>query len=248
MLETLHCTTTGVENGIRALECLDEHSFDLILMDCQMPEMDGFTATKVIRKRERSGDDKTHIPIIALTANAMAGDRERCLEAGMDDYLSKPLSLEALTTTLQQWLPAQRQNQEEPAVVEVAEATEAQVTVKDPGRINPQALNNIRALSGGEALLARVIIAWLDEAPLTLAALREAVARKDADVVQAQAHKFKSSNANLGAEHLADLCLQLELLGREGQVDNTVRRLVEIEAEYEHVARVLNTEYLRKLA
>ena len=94
-------------NGIEGLQALERNRFDLVLMDCQMPEMDGFTATAAIRQQERESADHRHVPIIALTANAMEGDRARCLAAGMDDYLAKPFTMAQLSEMLTQWLRVQ---------------------------------------------------------------------------------------------------------------------------------------------
>jgi CheY-like chemotaxis protein len=104
LLEKLGVGADAVDNGRAAVEALSQRSYDLILMDCQMPEMDGFEATAMIRNRERG---KTHTPICALTANAMEGDREKCLAAGMDDYISKPVGLEKLREALERLVPAQ---------------------------------------------------------------------------------------------------------------------------------------------
>jgi CheY-like chemotaxis protein len=107
LLEKLGVGADAVDNGRAAVEALSQRSYDLILMDCQMPEMDGFEATAMIRNRERG---KTHTPICALTANAMEGDREKCLAAGMDDYISKPVGLEKLREALERLVPAQLTN------------------------------------------------------------------------------------------------------------------------------------------
>ena len=107
MLENLGCTVVVAENGWLAIEAMNEPDFDAILMDCQMPVMDGFTATGEIRRREAAAG-APRIPIIALTANAMEGDRERCLRAGMDDFLSKPFSQRQLLSHLSRWLRPER--------------------------------------------------------------------------------------------------------------------------------------------
>ena len=105
MLENLDCRVEAVSNGLEAVEVLTTRGFDLILMDCQMPEMDGYQATQLIRQTEQATNgDEDSIPIIALTAHAMEGARERCLAAGMDDYLAKPFTQEQLAEVLERWL------------------------------------------------------------------------------------------------------------------------------------------------
>jgi CheY-like chemotaxis protein len=107
LLKHCGCTCDVANNGDEALTALDKNRYDLVLMDCQMPEMDGFTATREIRRRESSENAAHHLPILALTANALKGDRERCLEAGMDDYLTKPLQAAQLQAMLAKYLGMQ---------------------------------------------------------------------------------------------------------------------------------------------
>lgn len=104
MLEKIGLKATIANNGIEALQCLDQQSFDLVLMDCQMPEMDGFDATREIRKLDIKALDQKHLPVVAMTANVMSGDRERCLEVGMDDYIGKPVQRDQLASVLRKWL------------------------------------------------------------------------------------------------------------------------------------------------
>ncbi|MGB5606506.1 MAG: response regulator, partial [Gammaproteobacteria bacterium] len=244
MLETMECSITTAEDGVVALGKLDKQEFDLVLMDCQMPEMDGFTTTRVIRTSEESRPDGRHLPIVALTANAMAGDREKCLDAGMDDYLSKPLSMGQLHEMLLKWLPKQCRSAD-------VLAPEPQNTIPEtPGShaINAAALENIRVLNGGEAILARVIGIYLSEAPVALRELRAAINQDDAAGLCSIAHKFKSSNANLGAERLADLCKQLEMQGRGGSTDGAKEILLEAEQEFEQVHAALKAEHKEKVA
>jgi two-component system sensor histidine kinase/response regulator len=107
LLKKVGCNADAVANGLEVLDALDRINYDVIFMDCQMPEMDGFDATRLIRKRERSGDwcsnRNTPFYIIALTASAMSGDREKCLAAGMNDYLSKPVTVGAIEAALERW-------------------------------------------------------------------------------------------------------------------------------------------------
>ena len=104
MLEKIGLKATLANNGVEALQCLEQQTFDLVLMDCQMPEMDGFDATREIRKLELKTPQQKPLPIIAMTANVMSGDRERCLETGMDDYIGKPVQRDQLATVLRKWL------------------------------------------------------------------------------------------------------------------------------------------------
>ena len=244
MLETLQCRIVTAEDGVEALGRLDEQDFDLVLMDCQMPEMDGFTTTRIIRTSEEGGKDGLHLPIVALTANAMAGDREKCLEAGMDDYLSKPLALGQLCTMLRQWLP------EHTGSAGVAESGLQDRVPETPGShaINTVALDNIRVLNGGEAILSRVIGIYLKEAPVALRELRAAINQEDASALVSIAHKLKSSNANIGAERLADLCKQLEMLGRGGTTYGALEVLLEAEQEFARVHTVLKAEHKVEVA
>jgi CheY-like chemotaxis protein len=101
-----------VNNGKEAVDLLESSSYALVLMDCQMPVMDGFEATNCIRKREQESDSRKHIPIIAMTANAIEGDRENCLASGMDDYVSKPINKEILADVLKKWLPEDYEKKE----------------------------------------------------------------------------------------------------------------------------------------
>jgi CheY-like chemotaxis protein len=106
-LEKCHCLADVAGNGQEAVDAIGHSAYDCVLMDCLMPGMDGFTATAIIRQREATTGQ--HVPIIAMTANAMSGDRERCLESGMDDYISKPVKVDALRDILQKWVPERTQ-------------------------------------------------------------------------------------------------------------------------------------------
>ncbi|WP_291994557.1 response regulator [Candidatus Accumulibacter sp. ACC003] len=244
MLESLGVAYSVADNGQIALDRLLHEPFDLVLMDCQMPEMDGFEATAQIRARQRDSLLLGHLPIIALTANAVTGDRERCLAAGMDDYLSKPFTRERLIAVLQRWLPR-------PAPAPVDAATEstapsarsassqtgagpapAATTAASAEPINPRALEAIRQLPGanGALLVEKIIAAYLADAPARFAQLQAAAEAGDAAALRRAAHALKSSSANVGAEKLAALCKELEMLGRNATVEGAKTRCIEVES------------------
>jgi CheY-like chemotaxis protein/HPt (histidine-containing phosphotransfer) domain-containing protein len=233
MLVDTGCQVSCAANGQEALELLKENQFDLVLMDCQMPVMDGFEATRIIRELESRRVLQNTTPVIALTANAMAGDRERCLEAGMNDYLSKPLAQTELNGILSKWLPQQKSLSQQRSV---SSHTEPHTSTTSPtpsnALINNQALDNIRNLQGGEAILLKVIDIYLGETPLILKEIRESISRNQPDAMYKAAHKLKSSSANLGAERLAELCRELEALGRTNQTSGADVLFDEIETEY----------------
>jgi len=249
MLESLGVAHRFADNGQIALDRVLHESFDLILMDCQMPEMDGFECTAQIRARQHEGVLRQRLPIIALTANAVAGDRERCLAAGMDDYLSKPFTRERLAATLQRWLPPSAA-----APVDAAAALSASAAPDAPGSaraqqqvaageepINPRALDTIRQLPGpnGELLVQKVIAAYLGDAPARLAQLQAAAAAGDAEALRRTAHALKSSSANVGAEQLSVLCCDIESLGRGGDMAAARALLAKVESQVPRVLAAL---------
>lgn len=191
---------------------MTHRDFDLILMDCQMPDIDGFEATRQIRTMEAARGSK-RTPIIALTANAIAGGREDCLRAGMDDYLAKPYSGEQLSSALARWLPASPPGPGTAALP----APEALPSAPPPAQqgdspISRAILDKIRAIStsGGDALVRQVVAAYLKSAPAQMAALNEAFDKNDQNALAKNAHALKSSSFNVGAETLGLLLSTLE--------------------------------------
>jgi two-component system sensor histidine kinase/response regulator len=235
MLASLGCRVHVVDDGLRALEVTATAAYDLILMDCQMPRMDGFQAASAFRERERqatAGGART--PVIALTANAMAGDRERCLTAGMDDYLAKPFTREELKRMLQHWLP-------NASDAIGAASVRPEKTADGSGCLDPAVLDAIRALDAGrgEQIVARVVASYLGTLEPQLAKLRDAVGRGDAHGWSEAAHGLKSSSANVGARRLAALARTLEECGRAGRREGVDALVAEVEAEVERVQRGL---------
>jgi len=244
MLEGLGLDVSRAVNGAEALHSVQAGDYDLVLMDCQMPVMDGFAATSEIRRHERARGRERQLPIIAITANALQGDRESCLAAGMDDYLSKPFTQQALGQTLSRWISLPRAawplQEASPASASSAAAPSMPPAPAD-SLINHQALNNIRALSpaNGSALLERVLHAYLRDTPGHLNTLRNAIAARDTGSLRKAAHSLKSSSANVGAEALAQLCKDMEQLGRNDIIDGTDNLLAALEREFQSASQAL---------
>ncbi len=235
MLEILGCEVTVAENGHKVLAALSANHYDLVLMDCQMPEMDGYEATKLIRSQEQTNDTKPRLPIIALTANAMEGDRERCLATGMDDFLSKPFKQDQLLEVLQRWLGSRSQ-----PVVETDPVEAALLASDSPGSdlLDETVLANIRALQrpGKPDILQKIVDHYLASAPQLLRQVREAIEQGDAAALRMAAHTLKSSSANLGARTLAAYCQELETMAEENALESAAQLLSEIESGYAPVA------------
>jgi PAS domain S-box-containing protein len=211
MLESLSCEVTLAANGIEALTLMEQQHFDLILMDCQMPHMDGYETTRTVRRREADAGRNLHIPIIALTANAMNYDKERCIQTGMDAYISKPLTLDNLATAIARLLTGR-----EPDANETPSPPATHTAGDDKPAINHAFVDLYKEMENGETLLDRMIDVYLQEAPSALQALRTAINDDNPDALSRAAHKFKSSNVQLGADHMASLCSQLDKLGQLG--------------------------------
>jgi two-component system sensor histidine kinase/response regulator len=264
MLEALGCRVDVVDNGLKAVRALSEKHYDVVFMDCQMPELDGYEASRMIRKAEREkaapdGSSPLRTPIIALTAHAMVGDRENCLAAGMDDYVSKPFTLDELRGKLEGRLSRRSRADERKASAghkELAGADpsknrtelgqQAGMTMNQPSpqtaSIDPKALDSIRALQreGSPDVVSKVINIYLKESPKFLQSLREAVPAGNGEAMKKAAHTLKSTSANVGAVELAKLCKEIENLGSIDITDNAVPNLlVRIEAEYERVMGAL---------
>ncbi len=227
-----------VDNGRAAVDRYTSGDFDLILMDLQMPELGGFEATALIREFDaKSG---RHVPIIAMTAYAMKGDRERCIEAGMDDYISKPIDGDVLRATIEKWtkdiLRARR-----PA--ESARQSPA-AAAPAPGRnAVPADLSRLQQLAEGDkAIVERLINLFLDDAGQHGKLLRDAVEKRDAKRVESEAHRIKSGASQVGAEALCGLAAELEGLGRTATLDAADKILTAFEAEYHRVSGFLRSE------
>jgi signal transduction histidine kinase/CheY-like chemotaxis protein len=259
MLEILGCEVDAVNDGLEAVQALSGKAYDLVLMDCQMPRMDGYEATRLIRKTEKGksetqGATASRIPIIALTAHAMKDDRNKCLSAGMDDYISKPFMLNDLHRVLKRWLPISKRGiteSESPHDKAAAaqhwlkqSSDDREAASSADAHIDPKALDNIRTLQrdGAPDILNKAISIYLKESPKFLKALRDAIPAGNAEAIRKAAHSWKSNSASMGAVALADMCKELEAMGRENSTDKASPLLSRIEAEYDRVQAVLARE------
>jgi CheY-like chemotaxis protein len=217
MLKKLGYRADVVANGQEAVEALSRISYDLVLMDCQMPELDGFEATALIR-RPASAVLNHNVPVIAMTANAMSGDRERCIRAGMDDYLSKPVKPKQLEQTLDKWL-AGDENQRKQASKEDTllawQPDQALLPLFDEADLFERLGNN-------QQLLVEVIGMACTDLPLRLGQLQKNLAADDLGGAKQTAHTIKGIAANLGGCRLQQVAGQLEK-----QLNSTDRPLIQ---------------------
>ncbi|PVV23971.1 MAG: hybrid sensor histidine kinase/response regulator [gamma proteobacterium symbiont of Ctena orbiculata] len=240
MLEKAGLSPITANDGVEAMDAMHQEQFDVVLMDCQMPRMDGYEATEAIRDREIT-QGLMRTPVIAMTANAMAGDRERCLAVGMDDYLSKPVKPAQLENMLRQWLPMEEmisQGEESLVMEQVSGGDDVLVASVDAssedlqstgesgmpanGMIDRSVLEELYEIMEDEFV--SVLESYLKSAPGLMHGIRDAVKDRDMDALVKSAHPLKSSSANVGAMELSILARELEFKGRQndtsGLVDN----------------------------
>jgi two-component system, sensor histidine kinase len=236
-LQRLGCRADVAANGFEALDALQRIAYSAVLMDCQMPEMDGFQATAEIRRREGSARST---PIIAMTANAMKGDRERCLAAGMDDYISKPVHIEELQAALRRVL-----SQPAAPSVQSAEPEAGAARRHDKNRpIDRARLARLSPLNrpGHEHAVAELIAQFVADAPLRFIALREAAAQHDTTALNETAHALRGAADHFGAVEVAALCDQLERLARTGSLGGAIELIEALEEAFGR-ARAALTQY-----
>jgi two-component system sensor histidine kinase/response regulator len=243
MLENLGYQVDVVADGGEALDAVARTRYGAVLMDVQMPRMDGYKATRRIRdQEERSGRRnmmmglrKRRTPIIAMTANAMQGDKERAIEAGMDDYVSKPVSRKELGAVLGRWIsgtPAYR--------VPGAEDGES----RSDGALDRRVISGLRGLQGEDEtdIVAELAGMFLNDARPRISALEEAVLGDDAPAVERLAHTLKGSSANMGARGMSALCARLEDAGASGDLSRGFGLLAQLKEEFARVDRAFEAE------
>jgi len=257
MLEALGCRVDTACNGREALDAISRKAYDLVLMDCQMPLMDGYQTTRRVRELELlqapghpGGGPTRHLTIIALTAHAMPNDRQVCLEAGMDDYLSKPFSKDGLGAALARWLPLAAPPQgaapagaPRPLLEGAGKAAAPAATPPGPNGplIDAERLDEIRLLQrpGAPDLLRKVIAQYLTDADQLMETLQRGCAAGDAAAVQGACHRLKSSSAFVGASWLSARCEELEELCSAGGLEGAAPQLTRLMEGYRAARRIL---------
>jgi PAS domain S-box-containing protein len=225
-------TVVVANNGVEALEALDRQTFDVVLMDVQMPAMSGFEATAAIRQIEKLSG--RHVPIIAMTAHAMAGDRERCLEAGMDDYVSKPINPRVLFEVLDRVTTRGATPVPPPAARVPQTADRAETPALDVAAA-------LERIDGDQELLAEVAGLFRRDCPVMLENIRDAIDRQDAVALEREAHKLKGSLGAFSAKPAFEAALRLEVLGERRNLQEAVGAYQLLEAEIDRLAPILET-------
>lgn len=245
ILDQLGFRVTLVNNGKEAIEAFTRESFNLILMDCQMPLIDGYEAATKIRDIERF-ERRRRTPIIALTANAIKGDKEQCIAAGMDEYLSKPFTQQQLHAILNSVFASARNpnatrpdERPLPLLPFVDENAKLATSLLDY-----QALERIRALQkhGTTNLLAKIISLYIESTPPMIRTISEGINKQDFEAVRKAAHALKSGSANLGALKVSDWCKALEKMGRDNNLETARDALAQLETEFIAATEALKLE------
>ena len=231
MLAALGYRADVVANGLEALEAVGRIPYAAILMDCQMPEMDGYEATRAIRQREGTS---RRTPIIALTADVMKDARAKSLSAGMDDYITKPLKRAELAATLERSLPK----------LPMVESPHIAAPMQADDMVDRTVLDGLRTLEspGAPGLVGKLLDSFLEDIPRQLADLRQAAQQGDAERLIRLAHKLKGSVANLGANGMVRACIELETLGGNGDMGIAPQLVADLERQFDLVSTVFQSE------
>ncbi len=237
-----------VDNGPDALKHLARHRYDLVFMDCHMPVMDGFATTRKIREMEKKGILPGHIPVIALTADAMRGDRETCLAGGMDDYLAKPVRAHELLSMITKWIPGKPSFIREVPAASTRSMTGLHDTQRDQAdeqfSVN---IETLRILQKEVGNIATLVEKYRQRLPRQLARLKELQKEKNMAAMASQAHKMKGAALTYGAEILSGLCSQLEALARSGSMTGSDELVEQIVHESRQVCELLSRAMAQQL-
>ncbi len=230
LLQVLGFECESAGNGQVALEKMETGRFDLVLMDCQMPVLDGYSATRRWRELEQQRKAGQRLPIVAMTANAMAGDRQKCLDAGMDDYLAKPVTRSDLERCITRWHGVSMPVPESPPTAE-------DIAVRSPPVLSASILDELREVLGNE--VDKIIEVYLEDAPRLIAQLERAAVGGDPIALRVAAHTLKSSSANVGATTLSEAARDLEDGARDGTVKRPEAMVARIVTEFAQVRSAL---------
>jgi two-component system, sensor histidine kinase and response regulator len=239
-----------VKNGKEAVEALKKIPYDIVLMDCQMPGMDGYEATDEIRKWEKKlktesadvsysnleavGESK-RVPIIAMTAHALKGDREKCLNAGMNDYIAKPIHPKKLCDMIEKWLN------------ETQKAHEAKIVHESLPIDNIFDKNSfLERLLGDEDLAKEIIEGFIEDSLCQIGMIKEAFDNKDTDVIHRQAHALKGAAANISATALKELLYQIEIAGKTKDLTKVASLIPKLDEQFEVLKKSLSLKLLAK--
>jgi len=220
MLAQMGCQADVAVHGKAALESIEQVAYDLVLMDCQMPELDGYQTTRAIRRREGAG---ARLPIVALTAHALQGDRKKCLDAGMDDYISKPMGRKDLKAALLRWLPGVAEQQTPPPDLDL------------------ETIAWLHELADGDASFFRKLKRTFNrEANENLALLRQAAGAGDSDSLWRVAHTLRGQSDAIGARAMVTMSARLESLGKSGELAGVAALIEALENEFHRVQKGLD--------
>jgi CheY-like chemotaxis protein/HPt (histidine-containing phosphotransfer) domain-containing protein len=241
VLERMGYRAELAATGLEVLQALDRQPYDLVLMDVRMPEMDGYEATRMICKRWGSSERPT---IVAMTAQAMQGDREECMAAGMDDYISKPVRIDELVAVLKRVRPLGKKDQPETAALPSIGANAN--STDGGGVIDYHVLNELQANMGESGpMIAELVLSGLQEATGLLGTMHTAFDQGDSNTLSRMAHTMKTSAAIMGAMRLATMCKDLELAVNDGR-DGVPGRIDAIDQEFARASELLREESVRR--
>ena len=228
MLQKLGITADVANNGLEAIEALETIPYDLVFMDIQMPEMDGMEACRHIRNKNSSVINHD-VPIIAMTAHAMKGDKEKCIEAGMSDYMSKPINLELLAAKIDKWLNNAPQKED---VTNSQDEENKEPLIFDHELFMENIMDDIVIARG-------IVEIFYRNAPRQLGELKEAIDKKEIAMIVNSAHSLKGASASVGGMALCDISSRIEILANSGQIDEVVKLLPELNRVYELLIKEL---------
>jgi signal transduction histidine kinase/DNA-binding response OmpR family regulator/HPt (histidine-containing phosphotransfer) domain-containing protein len=233
ILKKMGLRADTVANGAEAVKALELIAYDLVLMDVQMPEMDGFEATQRIRDPQ-SIVLNHHIPVIAMTAHAMQGDREKCIEAGMNDYIPKPVSADYLAEALDKWLPQETGITNKPTFTGREKRMDPVENTPDTACIFNR-VSLLNRMMGDEDLAFMIMRSFLEDVPKQIRNLKFLVDSSDTAGIERQAHTIKGAAANVSGESLSALANEMEKAGKAGDLNLVKNRIDEITAAFEQL-------------